>query len=229
MRRCLLLLGLLLATSAGAQSIIRSDFDHDTTTFRLQGSHAVAQCADCHGRGVFSGTPQTCNGCHTTVGQVRASAKPAFHILSSNTCESCHTEFAWIPVQRVDHEEVLGTCESCHNNRVAVGKPLNHIPTTADCDVCHRTSVFALAVFSHDGIVAGCVGCHNNRIVAGKPADHIPAPDTCEDCHNVTSWSFTTFRPGNQAKRRPLDAEQLVADGPFALPSAGGTTRRVER
>ena len=156
MIRLLLIAILLTATNVSAQSIIRSDFDHDSTSFRLEGNHAVAQCSDCHGRGVFSGTPQTCDGCHTTTGVVRASAKPAFHILASNNCETCHTAFGWIPVQRVDHQEVLGECQSCHNNRVAEGKPLNHIPTTADCDTCHRTSVFELAIFSHDGIVAGC-------------------------------------------------------------------------
>lgn len=217
MSRWPLLSLLLLASAANAQSIIRSDFDHDTTSFRLEGSHTVAQCSDCHGRGIFSGTPQTCDGCHTTVSQVRASAKPAFHIQSSNTCETCHTEFAWIPVQRVDHYEVIGSCQSCHNNRVAAGKPRNHIPTNADCDVCHRTSVFELAVFSHDGIVAGCVGCHNNVIVAGKPADHIPAPDTCEDCHNVNSWSFLTTLPN----RLGWNSRSPLLSGPFALRSVG--------
>ncbi len=230
--RMIALLLLLTCAGASAQSIIRSDFDHDSTSFRLEGNHAVTQCGDCHGRGIFSGTPQTCAGCHTSVGQVRASAKPAFHIVSTNQCENCHTAFAWIPVQRVDHNEVLGTCTSCHDNRVAAGKPRNHIPTTADCDTCHRTNVFALAVFSHDGIVAGCFACHNNRVVAGKPADHIPAPDTCETCHNVTSWSFTTTLPsrGNlRSQRGVIDARRLTASGPFALPVNGSTTREQQR
>lgn len=186
------LLALLGASAVFAQSPIVSDFDHDTTAFRIQGAHQIAQCGDCHNRGQFAATPVNCNGCHVNGGQVAASAKPAFHMLTTASCDSCHNEFAWVPTADVDHNEVLGACSSCHNNRVALGKPLNHLPTTADCGSCHRTSLFAFASFSHNGISSGCVQCHNNRIAAGKPADHIPAPDTCEDCHQTNSFSLTS-------------------------------------
>ncbi len=186
-------LGLALLLLAGgaalAQTVLRSDFDHDTTGFRLEGAHSIAQCGDCHRRGVFAGTPSSCDGCHTNGGRVRAGTQPATHILSSDHCESCHTEFAWAPVRRVDHLEVVGSCSGCHDNRIAQGKPANHIPTTAECDGCHRTSVFSLVSFSHAGIVAGCVQCHDGRSATGKPANHLPTTDLCEDCHATTRFS----------------------------------------
>ncbi len=207
--RLLLLLGLLgVAIVSEAQSPIVSDFDHDTTGFRLEGAHQIAQCGDCHSRGQFSGTPLNCESCHSTGGRVSASAKPTFHMLTTNQCDQCHTSYAWLPTLTVDHTQVLGTCSSCHDNRVALGKPIDHVPTNADCAVCHRTTLFALATFSHNGIVAGCFQCHNNRIAVGKPPDHIPAPDTCEDCHNTMSFSLTS---GATFGRGPL-AEYVRAN-----------------
>lgn len=130
---------LALLNDAESQSIIRSNFDHDTTAFRLEGSHIVTSCASCHKSGVFSGTPIQCNGCHTSGGRIAATFKPARHIFVSQQCSSCHNTNSWSPVLRVDHIEVLGTCSSCHNNRIVAGQPPDHIPTTAECDTCHNT------------------------------------------------------------------------------------------
>lgn len=205
------LLGLITVNAVFAQSPIVSDFDHDTTAFRIQGAHQIAQCGDCHNRGQFAATPVNCNGCHIAGGSVAASAKPAFHMLTTSSCDSCHTEFGWVPTTEVDHNEVLGSCSSCHNNRVALGKPLNHLPTTADCGSCHRTTLFALASFSHNGIASGCAQCHNNRIAQGKPADHIPAPDTCEDCHQTRTFSLAS------SVSRPDDAMREYIKGNRAI------------
>ncbi len=211
--------GLLVATNiALAQSPIVSDFDHDTTGFRIDGAHQIVQCGDCHNRGQFSGTPLDCEGCHSVGGRVSASPKPSFHMLTTTTCESCHTTYGWLPVRKVDHNEVIGQCASCHNNRVAIGKPVSHIPTTADCEGCHRTTLFSLATFSHVGISSGCVQCHNNRLATGKPPDHIPAPDTCEDCHNTTSFSFTTSNQTQSPIGRYVKARGLALDIQGAAP-----------
>jgi cytochrome c556 len=40
---------------------------------------------------------------------------------------------------RIDHAQVLGSCSSCHNGLIAIGKPPQHVVTTAECDSCHNT------------------------------------------------------------------------------------------
>ena len=87
-----------------------------------------------------------------------------------------------------------GTCATCHNGTTAKGKPTNHLPTTASCDTCHRTTAWIPATFSHTGIAAGtCMTCHNGSTATGKPGGHIVTTASCDTCHRTTAWLPATF------------------------------------
>lgn len=186
----LLLLLLLAPASFAAQT--RDTFDHLTTGFELLGQHRDLPCESCHANAVFKGTPRECSACHGIGTAIRATAKTATHILSTDRCDSCHTPIAWKPAVNFDHAEAQGSCSTCHNNIQAQGKGPQHIDTDLECDACHSTISWAGAVFNHSGIVSGCASCHNGVQATGPPATHIPVNGTpCEGCHSTTN--FTTF------------------------------------
>ncbi len=128
-------------------------------------------------------------------------------------CESCHVRgvFRGTPTQ----------CASCHtpgSNIASTSKSSNHIPTTAQCSECHRsTTVWTGARFSHASAKPGeCATCHDGKKAAGKSAGHITTMESCDTCHRTTKWSPASFnhsrvRPGScaschdgkQAKGKP--------------------------
>ncbi len=179
------------AHAVQAQTAIRSDFDHDSTGFRLDGAHLVAQCGACHSRGIFEGTLRLCADCHEDGGTVVATAKPARHILSTQQCESCHATRSFLPLRRMDHIETVGDCVSCHDNQLAPGKPVDHPPASDQCDSCHLTVAFSpVRTFDHSGIVANCFSCHDGITAAGKPTGHLQTTNICEDCHRTDTFSL---------------------------------------
>lgn len=183
---------LLLAPGlAFAQARSSSNFDHFTTGFDLDGAHRLVDCETCHVAGVFQGTPTQCGSCHVQGGRIRASAKPANHPFTTESCADCHRTSAWVPLVRMNHDEAYGTCMSCHNNVFFVGKPPQHPPTPAgsDCDACHRTTAWLPARFNHVGITQSCVSCHNGVGATGKNATHITTTNSCEACHNTISFA----------------------------------------
>jgi hypothetical protein len=135
-------------------------------------SHAAAAstpCATCH------------NG---------ASGKPAAHLLTSGSCQSCHTTLAWLPVTRVDHTQVSGTCVSCHDGQSATAKPSRHIATSAACERCHTTNAWIPARFDHAAVAPQtCTTCHNAVHAIGLPRAHIPTAQSCDTCHGTLAWS----------------------------------------
>ena len=189
-----LLLACIWAPAASAVQI-RDSFDHLTTGFELLGQHRDLPCESCHANALFKGTPRACSACHGVGTAIRATAKTASHILSSERCDACHTPNAWVPAVNFDHAEARGSCSTCHNNVQAQGKGPTHIQTDLECDACHSTLSWAGAVFNHSGVTTGCASCHDGVQATGKPANHIPPYGTnslpCEACHSTTN--FTTF------------------------------------
>ncbi len=173
----------------------RTSFDHDTTGFELTGQHRDLPCESCHANAIFKGTPRACQDCHGVGTAIRATAKPANHILSTDNCVACHAPIAWAPAVNFDHTQARGSCSTCHNGVQAQGKPPTHIVTDLECDACHTTLTWGGAVFTHQGITSGCASCHNNVQAKGMPPTHIPigtaAPVPCEGCHSNTN--FMTF------------------------------------
>src|SRR6476646_8441744 len=109
----LLLFG-MCALRAPAQPPVRPQFDHLTTGFELLGQHRDLPCEACHVNAIFKGTQKYCAACHGVGTTVRATAKPTSHMMSTDQCESCHTEVAWKPAVTFDHKQALGSCSSCH-------------------------------------------------------------------------------------------------------------------
>src|SRR3989440_12066308 len=97
----LLTLGLLPQGMAAPPT--RPNFDHLTTGFELIGQHRDLPCEACHANAVFQGTPKDCGTCHGIGTAVRATAKPANHILSTDQRASCHTPIAWSPPANSHH------------------------------------------------------------------------------------------------------------------------------
>src|SRR5690242_2203942 len=113
MRFLLLKIAVIVALGAapmafGAQQ--RTQFDHLTTGFELTGQHRDLPCEQCHANGLFKGTPRDCSSCHGIGSTVRATAKSANHILSTEQCDSCHATVAWIPAVNFDHAQTHGSC-----------------------------------------------------------------------------------------------------------------------
>ncbi|MFQ5634878.1 MAG: cytochrome c3 family protein [Gammaproteobacteria bacterium] len=177
------------AGTASAQSAFRSNFDHLSTGFPLDGSHRNVDCQRCHVGGIFRGTPRECSGCHARAGLVRATPMPPQHILSSSLCQDCHLDTTFAPVRRVDHTQVIGSCSGCHNGLIADGKPVDHPVTNAPCEDCHRSIAWLPAGFNHANVTGNCISCHNGMDATGKSMSHINTTNICEDCHRTVGWS----------------------------------------
>ncbi|MBS0365036.1 MAG: hypothetical protein JSR67_04330 [Proteobacteria bacterium] len=193
----LVLLWLAPLSPAFALDQSRAHFDHATTGFELLGQHRNVPCEACHANAIFKGTPKDCAACHGVGTAVRATAKPASHILSTNQCQACHTPWAWNPAVDFDHTQARGSCSTCHNGVQAQGKGPTHIQTDLECDACHTTLSWAGATFTHVGVTHGCAACHDNVHARGTTATHVPigTPVTaCESCHSPTN--YTTWNPG---------------------------------
>jgi predicted CXXCH cytochrome family protein len=181
----------------------------------------AAQCDTCHktfvafapaamrhtGTGATVGT-HGCATCHGgTYVSVNALAKPSNHIVTTDFCDNCHNNTtAWKPVT-VDHSTIVPTvvkrCSSCHNGTNALGKPLTHIPTGAQCDSCHAVATaFAPTRMNHTGagvvVTNTCSTCHSGTYLSinaqVKTATHVPTTKQCDTCHTSTStWATATF------------------------------------
>jgi hypothetical protein len=133
------------------------------------------------------GVIANCVSCHNGV---LAMGKSPTHIVSNNTCENCHTTFAWMPAH-FDHRGVTATCASCHNGLAAPGKPTRHIQTNQDCSACHGTIAWTPATFNHFGINATCQSCHNGVAATAKQIGHVRTTLDCGSCHSTLNWTTT--------------------------------------
>jgi hypothetical protein len=116
-----------------------------------------------------------CDSCHT---------KSVNHVSTTNNCQACHSTQAWVPVNNVDHSQVLGECSACHT------KSAGHILSTNVCDACHNTNAWRpVTVVDHDHVLGSCRSCHLNDL----PGDHcdIGAQD-CGECHAYPDWGDTS-------------------------------------
>lgn len=99
-------------------------------------------------------------------------------------CESCHVQGVFKGTPR--------DCATCHmpgNRMGATAKPDRHVPTTAPCESCHRTTGWTPASYSHAGVAPGtCMSCHNGGMASGKPKGHVLTTSSCDSCHRTTAW-----------------------------------------
>ena len=217
-------------------TVDRTTFDHLTTGFELIGQHRDLACELCHVNAIFKGTPRDCASCHGVGTQVKATAKPNSHILTTNRCEGCHTPVAWNPAVNFDHAQVQGSCSSCHNNVQAQGKGPTHMDTNLECNACHSTIGWAGAVFGHPQVTTGCVSCHGPNLAAkGMPDNHVPIGGAgCESCHTPTyylSFMFPnasgTAPPSMVHTAAGLDAANCITCHEAGVLTAGSPATKV--
>ena len=175
------------------------------------------QCDSCHTKGYTTWSPAVmnhaglagqCVSCHSGAYVTQnAQTKPATHIPTTQQCDSCHNSTTTWATGTFNHATatpaVAGRCATCHNSVNALGKPTNHIPTTAQCDTCHKNfTAFAPAAMSHAGttgpVAAGnCASCHSGAYqfanAQAKPATHLATTQQCDVCHTTTAWRPTSF------------------------------------
>lgn len=183
--------------------------------FPLTGAHLstgkCSTCASCHAGGIFLGTPKICATCHNgnPSGQISSATvgKSALHPpIGTTSCDSCHNTTSFTATWKMNHASVSGQrCDSCHNGSyttyAAMGKPRDHIPTTADCGTCHVTKdtsshnsdAWGMSLAEiHRGITSGCVTCHDgaHHPALGKidyAPGHPSTSDACETCHSINN------------------------------------------
>ncbi|MDE2382992.1 MAG: cytochrome C [Alphaproteobacteria bacterium] len=159
-------------------------FDHAKTRFPLQGAHAKAQCADCHGGNITAKLAVTCISCHK--------AQDVHKAQLGEGCGDCHNASAWRANVKFDHGltsypltglHALVACEGCHETRAYKG-------AATDCYACHRKADV------HEGRFAtACANCHSplgwKRVTFDHARDGHYALDGahakvgCYDCHTA--------------------------------------------
>ena len=178
-------------------------FDHAKNThFALEGAHAKALCADCHGGNVMAKISMDCVSCHKT--------QDAHKTTLGNACGDCHNAAAWKQNVRFDHGltayplvglHLIAACEGCHATPVYKGAPTackechakddTHEGRFAQtCENCHSPLGWKRVTFDHgkdghyplDGAHArvGCYDCHQAKNVASAKL-----PTDCYACHKA--------------------------------------------
>ena len=144
----------------------------------------------------------TCSTCHDG-SYTGVKAKSSAHIPTTLQCDRCHTttiSFAapnWVMQHTANGNNTSG-CATCHtgtswDSSVVMGKPANHIPTTAPCETCHTDTTvpggFKSWTMNHTGISTGCTNCHNGQTFQGA----VPNPPTNKSSVTVGVHISTTL------------------------------------
>jgi hypothetical protein len=169
-------------------------FNHNNTTFPLQGAHTSVACALCHVNGNFTTLATTCVPCHqadynstVTLSASNSSIPNHVALIYPTTCLSCHNMTNW-----------LGATFS----HASTGFALNGMHATIACSLCHTST----AVPPID-----CYSCHSadwnsTTTLGGLVPNHTAAAlisssgfatttTACVGCHtaNAVSWTTATF------------------------------------
>lgn len=149
----------------------KNKFDHQTTGYKLEGKHSIAECSDCHQsnhivdlavkkkKSTYLGLGRECLTCHEDYHQKS---------LSSN-CASCHTFESFKPAEKFDHNKSDFVLKGKHK--------------TVDCIKCHEKSMVNGKSFQKfSGLrFNGCVNCH-------KDVHNNSFGQKCSDCHVEESF-----------------------------------------
>jgi len=143
-----------------------AEFEH--TGYPLDGAHAGATCASCHGDPpVYQGIGNQCVDCHRV--DYNGSPYPG-HDQFPLTCSDCHSTNGWVPAFGGTHPQ----------DRF----PLPH--HGSECNECHDTNRSPSYM---DNVT--CIDCHEHSQQNADP-DHREVndyqwdanrPDFCRDCH----------------------------------------------
>jgi Zn finger protein HypA/HybF involved in hydrogenase expression len=159
----------------GTNSIIpafQKKFNHDLTSYKLEGKHARLECDECHKK------------LHPPVATDAPITSGIYFIgLKSEKCTDCHRD--------LHNGQFAVTCEKCHSANVWTGKELKFSHdkdsscqllgkhASVECVKCHKPNppgaVLGSALFK--GLSHDCISCHedppgNNSLPVAKPATH---------------------------------------------------------
>ncbi len=142
-------------------------FNHDTTNFQLDGTHALVNCKSCHVSLVFNEARQDCASCHLDV-----------HSMSvGSDCARCHNSNTWlVDIIPEIHEENGFALAGAHS--------------TASCVECH----FSETYLRFERIGNACSNCHIDDYNNSTSPNHnaIGFSTTCSDCHDIFSLEWET-------------------------------------
>jgi len=158
-------------------------FEHQLTSFPLDGQHADLTCKHCHNlqassdsRNLFVGIPMECAGCHE---------QPEVHAgLFEESCETCHTSAGWAPAlwqgALFDHFTSTGFSLELHETGYD-GAPLR-------CNSCHEKISVSIdqefPVEEGDFLEQVCLDCHEAES-PGSILDHVEQTGGgCLECHD---------------------------------------------
>lgn len=147
-------------------------FDHNRTSYPLEGRHATVACAACHKKRITDPLRfRYCIDCHEDYhrGQFTASAATA-------DCEACHTT------------EGFGSSTYTLERHQQSGYPLNGAHQATACSECHQKS----GDWNFRDIGRQCVDCHADLHQGFIPDSYYPA-SACTNCHSEESWASIRF------------------------------------
>ncbi len=153
-------------TCHGVMAWQPATFDHNQTTFQLNGAHRTVDCDSCHRNG-YTATPTDCFSCHQ---QDFNGARNPVHAGFATSCQDCHGVSAWQPAI-FDHNQTGFQLLGAHR--------------TVECTTCHRTG--------YAGTPSECFSCHQTDFTAARNPVHAGFPITCRECHGVTAWQPALF------------------------------------
>ncbi|HEV7555551.1 MAG TPA: hypothetical protein VGO00_08865, partial [Kofleriaceae bacterium] len=151
-------------------------FDHQLAGWKLEGKHAVTDCAHCHktadrqGLRMFVGADRTCGGCHAKDQPHGAVRAQTMH------CDRCHTDKVWKPQKaKLDFN---------HDDPGQAAMPLEGSHADVACAKCHAKAAFKLPDADKD-----CAGCHNS------PHDgQLFGTKSCKTCHSAALRTLKEVR-----------------------------------
>jgi hypothetical protein len=139
-------------SDSGWASSVR--FDHDMTSFPLNGLHASAPCEECHDSPSYTDIKSSCVSCHNSDDKHKEGL--------GRQCQQCHNPNSW-GLWRFDHNRQTNfrlsgaheglICTSCHTTPMASDSSLS-----STCQSCHRQDDI------HDGDFGqSCERCHTTN------------------------------------------------------------------
>ena len=186
-------------------------FDHNKPRvgFKLEGKHLQAACENCHTRkGIFSGAPKACEGCHKVPehGDFGACARCHGTIgFDKPSFDHAKTRFP------LDGKHAAVACQTCH----ARFKPGELQPGPNACRLCHRDPHEGQFGMRETGF----------KISQNGPIKHVvSARFGCLDCHTTKAWKPSTIDAESHAdlgfvlrgRHRQVKCSECHQSGVFA-------------
>jgi hypothetical protein len=171
-----------------------SNFDHNQTTFMLEGKHTSLECRDCHTGARSLADLQTsstqCSACHIQDDAHDGRFGP--------DCAQCHTAESWEEAT-FDHSQsgfpLTGRhaqieCAQCHTSE-------DYAQAPQECVACHAEPIYHQGLFTQD-----CAVCHTAD--TWRPAKYDQAhtfpinhgesgTNTCQVCHIESLQTYTCY------------------------------------